>query len=63
MELPTMRTAVIMTTFITDERLPMLAFLTATTKGEASASDLLVPFRRLGPVYGAKHPMIVSEVI
>jgi len=45
-----MWTAIIMTTFITDERLRMLAFLTATTKGEASASDLLVPFRRFGPV-------------
>lgn len=52
-----------MTTFITDERPPMLAFLTATIKGEAPASELLVPFRRFGPVYGMRHPMIVSETI
>jgi hypothetical protein len=63
MELPTMRTAVIMITFITDERPPMLAFLTATIKNEASASGLLVPFRRFGPVYGMRHLMIVSETI
>ena len=36
---------------------------TATTKGEASASDLLVPYRRFEPVYGVRHPMIVSETI
>lgn len=58
-----MRTVIIMTTFITDERPPMLAFLTATTKGEASASELLVSFRRVGPVYGVRHPTFVSETI
>ena len=58
-----MRTTIMITTFITDERPPMLAFLTATVKGEASASELLVPFRRFGPVYGVKHPMHVSEAI
>jgi hypothetical protein len=50
-----------LTTFITDERPPMLAFLAATTKGEASAFEVLVPFRRFGPVYGVRHPMVVSE--
>jgi hypothetical protein len=58
-----MRTAAIMATFITDERPPMLVFLTATTKGEASASEVLVPFRRFEPVHGVRHPMIVSETI
>ena len=57
-----MRTIIIMTTFI-DERPPMLAFLAATTKGKASASEVLVPSRRFGPVYGVRYPMIVSEAI
>lgn len=52
-----------MTMFIADERPLMLAFLTATTRGEASASEVLVTLRRFGPVYGVRHPMIVSRAI
>jgi hypothetical protein len=49
-ELPTLRTAIMMTTFITEGIPPMPAFLTAMTKGEAFASELPVPLRRSGSV-------------
>jgi len=47
-ELPTLRTAIMMTTFIIEGTTEMPAFLTAITKGEALASELPLPLRRSG---------------
>ena len=62
-ELPTDRTAIMMTTFITLSRPEIPAFLMAMTKGEALASDAAVPLSRRGSVYGTRSPINVKETM
>jgi hypothetical protein len=59
-ELPTERTAMRMTAFMTLGRPLIDASRMAMTKGEALASVLLDP-RRRGSSYGTRSPAIVSE--
>jgi len=61
-ELPTERTAIMITTLNIDGRPLMPAFVIARTKGEAFASSDVAPFRSLSSVYGTRRPIRRSEM-
>jgi hypothetical protein len=60
--LPTERTAIMITTFMTEGRPLIPAFLIAITNGEAFASELLLPLRSWGLLYGTRTPTSVNEI-
>jgi hypothetical protein len=60
-ELPTERTAIMITTLKMEGRPFMPAFVIAKTNGEAFASSEVEPSSRRGSVYGTRRPIMRSD--